>query len=162
MKKLTILFIISCICSMLNSITFLIEGNIPAFVGWFTTGLAICLLSTIVGGWNGPKARYEAEIAKYKRDLLESMARESIANKVLSNKREEITRLTRWHDPNEEMPDNNHCVLIKISDGQQERIYIGSREGDVWIADGGNSFHADPASSIGFDGVIIGWREIHE
>lgn len=74
----------------------------------------------------------------------------------------EHTELTRWHDPKEEMPDNNHCVLIKISDGQQERIYIGSREGDVWIADGGNSFHADPASSIGFDGVIIGWREIHE
>ena len=162
MKKLSILFITSCICSILNSITFLIEGNIPAFVGWFTTGIAICLLFMIVGGWNGPKSRYETEIAKYKRDLVESMARESIANRVLSNKREEITRLTRWNDPNEEMPDNNHCVLIKVTDGQQVRIHIGSREGDVWMADGGFLFHTNPASAIGYDGVVIGWRKIHE
>lgn len=70
--------------------------------------------------------------------------------------------LTRWYDPKEELPDNNHCVLIKISDGPQERIHIGTREGDVWMADGGFLFHADPASSIGFDGVVIGWRPIHE
>lgn len=75
---------------------------------------------------------------------------------------EQHEELTRWHDLKEELPDNNHCVLIKIADGPQVRIHIGSREGDVWIADGGFLFHADPASSIGFDGVVIGWREIHE
>ena len=70
--------------------------------------------------------------------------------------------MTRWHDLKEELPDNNHCVLIKIADGPQERIHIGTREGDVWMADGGFLFHADPASAIGYDGVVIGWREIHE
>lgn len=159
MKKLTILFIISCICSMLNSITFLIEGNIPAFVGWFTTGLAICLLSTIVGGWNGPKARYEAEIAKYKRDLLESMARESIANKVLSNKREEITRLTRWHDPKEELPEYYKAVEIKHRRSGLIRISTawmsaGDAGGYLWTIDGTNVLVNAKN--------VIGWREIHE
>lgn len=70
--------------------------------------------------------------------------------------------LTRWHDPKEEMPTENLCVLIKTTDGQQERLYIGSREGDTWMADGGYVFVTNPASVIGFDGVVIGWREIHE
>lgn len=75
------------------------------------------------------------------------------------NQREE---LTQWYDPKEELPDDDHCVLIKIADGPQERIHIGSREGDVWMADGGFLFHTDPASVIGYDGVVIGWRPIHE
>lgn len=70
--------------------------------------------------------------------------------------------LTRWYDPKEELPDNNHCVLIKIADGPQERIHLGTREGDVWMADGGFLFHTDPASVIGYDGVVIGWLPIHE
>ena len=156
MKKLTILFIISCICSMLNSITFLIEGNIPAFVGWFTTGLAICLLSMIVGGWNGPKARYEAEIAKYKRDLLESMARESIANKVLSNKREEITRLTRWNDPQEVLPKECKDVEVKTDKGKVSvcNMDLDERGHRFWNVSRTNYMIPDAN--------IIGWRKIHE
>lgn len=155
MKKLTILFIISCICSMLNSITFLIEGNIPAFVGWFTTGLAICLLSTIVGSWNGPKACYEAEIAKYKRDLVESMARESIANRVLSNKREEITRLTRWRDPKEELPKDDSDVLVKTTLCAKYRIAF-------YKANGARNYHWHENNGALDDDMVIGWRPIHE
>lgn len=107
-------------------------------------------------------ARHEAEISAYKKAVKEGLQRENIAQSIIVEKRKEITRLTKWHDPKEELPDNNHCVLIKIADGPQERIHIGSREGDVWIADGGNLFHTDPASVIGYDSVVIGWREIHE
>lgn len=89
MKKLTILFIASCICSMLNCVVLLIKGNWPAAVGWFVAGLAVCLLFIIICEWNGLKARYEAEIAKYKRDLVgRGTPRESSANKYLSNKRD--------------------------------------------------------------------------
>lgn len=70
--------------------------------------------------------------------------------------------LTRWYDPNKEPPDNNIYVLIKATDGQQERIYLGSQEGDVWMADGGYVFTTTPESVLGFDGVVIGWRPIHE
>lgn len=87
---------------------------------------------------------------------------EDLIQAYLAGAEDKRKELTRWHDPKEELPDNNHCVLIKVADGPQERIHIGTREGDVWMADGGFLFHADPASSIGFDGVVIGWREIHE
>lgn len=75
---------------------------------------------------------------------------------------DERKELTRWRDPKKELPDNDHFVMIKITDGQQERIYLGSRAGDTWIADGGYVFHSNVASVIGFDGVVVGWRPIHE
>lgn len=107
-------------------------------------------------------AHYEAEISAYKKAVKEGLQRENIAQGIIIEKRKEITRLTKWHDPKEEMPTENLCVLIKTTDGQQERLYIGSREGDTWMADGGCVFVTNPASVIGFDGVVIDWREIHE
>lgn len=75
---------------------------------------------------------------------------------------DEHKELTRWRDPKEELPDNNICVLIKATDGQQERIYLGSREDDIWMADGGYVFTTTPESVLGFDGVVVGWHPIHE
>ena len=71
-------------------------------------------------------------------------------------------KFTRWYDPNTEPPDNNICVLIKATGGQQERIYLGSREDDIWMADGGYVFTTTPESVLGFDGVVVGWRPIYE
>lgn len=156
MKKLTILFIASCICSMLNCTVFLIEGNWPATVGWFVAGLAVCLLFMIIGGWNDPKARYEAEIAKYKRDLVESMARESIANKVLSNKREEIARLTRWHDPKEVLPKEYKDIEVKTDKG---KVSVCNMELDE---KGRRFWNVSRTNYMIPDVHIIGWREIHE
>lgn len=52
----------------------------------------------------------------------------------------EREELTRWRNPNEELPENNSCVLMKVSDGEHERIYLGARQDDVRMCDGGYSF----------------------
>lgn len=105
---------------------------------------------------NSEPAEPQCRVSEYK-DVIKGIYESAICQLILQ--REE---LTRWRDPKKELPDNNHCVLIKITDGQQECIYLGSREGDAWMADGGYVFHSNVASVIGFDGVVIGWRPIHE
>lgn len=70
--------------------------------------------------------------------------------------------LTRWRNPNEELPENNSCVLMKVSDGEHERIYLGARQDDVWMCDGGYSFCQNAEECLGYDGVVIGWRPIYE
>lgn len=160
MKKLTILFIISCICSMLNSITFLIEGNIPAFVGWFVSSCALVLLHMIFGGWQKLKAGYEAEIAKYKQDLDESQEREKIACKAVAEKREEITRLTRWHDPKEELPEYIKIVEIKYEAFGKIMMAVAFRLGDLWSSK--NKWCIDGTRACIDHENVIGWREVHE
>lgn len=48
MKKLTILFIASIICSMLSCIMFIVEANFPAALGWGVASYAITLLFLVV------------------------------------------------------------------------------------------------------------------
>lgn len=74
----------------------------------------------------------------------------------------EREELTRWRNPNEELPENNSCVLMKVSDGEHERIYLGARQDDVWMCDGGYSFCQNAEECLGYDGVVIGWRPIYE
>lgn len=159
MRKLTIIFIAATICSILNCITFLVEGNIPAFAGWFVSSCALVLLHMLFSGWQKLKAGYEAEIAKYKRDLDESWEREKIACKAVAEKREEITRLTEWNDPDEELPEYYKVVEIKYRISGLSRISIawisaGDAGGYLWTIDGTdvlvNAKH------------VIGWRPIHE
>lgn len=58
----------------------------------------------------------------------------------------EREELTRWRNPNEELPENNSCVLMKVSDGEHERIYLGARQDDVWMCDGGETVEV-----VGYD-----------
>lgn len=52
--------------------------------------------------------------------------------------------------------------LMKVSDGEHERIYLGARQDDVWMCDGGYSFCQNAEECLGYDGVVIGWRPIYE
>lgn len=96
-------------------------------------------------------AHYEAEIAKYKRDLDESREREKIACKAVAEKREEIARLTKWNDP-KVPPVRGKNVLVKYTVGTDPEEYftMGSYLGCIWEVDAQIVTH------------IIGWREIHE
>lgn len=71
--------------------------------------------------------------------------------------------LTRWHDPKEEPPKNNVCVLLKVVDQlDNETIYLGSREGIEYMTDGGLVFGTDfdNESMPDMNVKVIGWREI--
>lgn len=63
--------------------------------------------------------------------------------------------LTRWNDPEEDMPEPNHEVLTKWrwKNGSGEIISVGGFDGEEWDA------HAIIYPEL-FD--IIGWREIHQ
>ena len=158
MRKLTILFITATICSILNCITFLVEGNIPAFAGWFVSSCALVLLHMLFGGWQKLKTGYEAEIAKYKRELDESREQEKIACKAVAEKREWIAQPTKWNNPfAKDMPKDN--VLVKyIAVGYPNNPYYtrGWREPfGRWNCE--NKLATDQPR---FE--IIGWRPIHE
>lgn len=74
-----------------------------------------------------------------------------------------IKELTRWHDPKEEPPRNNVCVLLKVVDQlDNEAIYLGSREGGEYMTDGGLVFGTDfdDKSMPDMNVKVIGWREI--
>lgn len=69
--------------------------------------------------------------------------------------------LTRWHDPKEEQPENNVCVLIKVADKfGNSAIYLGSREGNEYLTDGGFEFEIDCNDESSSEMKIIGWREM--
>lgn len=74
----------------------------------------------------------------------------------------EHERLTRWHDPKEEVPEDSQRILLKVTDGKHERIYLGSLCEGLWEADEGMVLTDDARHVLGFDGVVIGWREIYE
>lgn len=157
MRKLTIIFIAATICSILNCITFLVEGNIPAFAGWFVSSCALVLLHMLFGGWQKLKAGYEAEIAKYKRDLDESWEREKIAKDVIAEKRKEIARLTKWNDPNKP-PQHEKRVIVDAVLPNGARFVTGG-----WYAI--NEYPQGWSVDIDrvFENVsVIGWREIPE
>ncbi|WP_138265308.1 hypothetical protein [Alistipes shahii] len=72
-------------------------------------------------------------------------------------------KLTRWHDPKEEPPRNNVCVLLKVVDQLDNKaIYLGSREGVEYMTDGGLVFGTDfdDKSMPDMNVKVIGWREI--
>lgn len=98
---------------------------------------------------------YEAEIAKYKQDLDESRERENIACKAVAEKREEITRLTRWRDPKEELPDDDRDVLVKTT-------LCGRYCIAFYKANGARNYHWHENNGALDDDMVIGWREIHE
>lgn len=156
MRKLTIIFIAATICSILNCITFLVEGNIPAFAGWLVSSCALVLLHMLFGGWQKLKAGYEAEIAKYKCDLDESREREKIACKAVAEKREEIARLTKWNNPKEVLPREHQDVEVKTDKGKVSvcNMDIDERGRRFW-----NVSRTDYMIP---DVNIIGWREIPE
>ena len=114
------------------------------------------ICKTCVWRINREPAEPQCSVSEYK-DVIKDIYESAICQLILQ--REE---LKDWRDPKEGLPDNNICVLIKATDGQQERIYLGSREDDIWIADGGYVFTTNPESVLGFDGVVVGWRPIHE
>lgn len=98
---------------------------------------------------------YEAEIAKYKQDLDESRERENIACKAVAEKREEITRLTRWRDPKEELPKDDSDVLVKTTLCAEYRIAF-------YKANGARNYHWHENNGAFDDDMVIGWRPIHE
>lgn len=68
-----------------------------------------------------------------------------------------------WIPVEDELPEENVCVLLKVADElDNEAIYLGSREGDEYMTDGGLVFGTD------FDNVsmpdmnvkVVGWRPI--
>lgn len=69
--------------------------------------------------------------------------------------------LTRWHDPKEEQPENNVCVLIKVADKfGNSAIYLGSREGNEYLTDGGFEFEIDCNDESSSEMKVIGWCEM--
>ena len=72
---------------------------------------------------------------------------EVIKNTIVSERAE----LTRWHDPNEEMPEHRKQVLVK-TDTENHDVAYYSDNVDGWIANDG----------IYNTAQIIGWREIHQ
>lgn len=69
--------------------------------------------------------------------------------------------LTRWHDPKEEQPENNVCVLIKVADKfGNSAIYLGSREGNEYLTDGGFEFEIDCNDESSSEMKVIGWPEM--
>lgn len=99
---------------------------------------------------------YEAEIAKYKQDLDESWERENIACKAVAEKRKEITRLTRWNDPQEELPQERRDVEVKTDKGKVSvcNMSLDERGRRFWNVS--RTDYMIPNANI------IGWREIHE
>lgn len=67
-----------------------------------------------------------------------------------------------WRNPKVDVPEDGQRILLKATNGQIERIYLGSMCEGLWEADGGFVFTDDVPRVLGFDGVVIGWREIHE
>lgn len=70
--------------------------------------------------------------------------------------------MTRWCDPKEELPEEGQRVLLKGYDGRCTNVFLGSFSCGVWTTDDDFVFHTDADSVIGFDGVVTGWRPIHE
>lgn len=68
---------------------------------------------------------------------------------------------TCWIDPKEEQPENNVCVLIKVADKfGNSAIYLGSREGNEYLTDGGFEFEIDCNDESSSEMKVIGWREM--
>lgn len=65
----------------------------------------------------------------------------------------ERAELTSWHDPKEELPEENTTLLIKTNENGVECIYLGCLSYGEFLGDGGFVFPIDSVS---------GWREIHE
>ena len=70
--------------------------------------------------------------------------------------------MTRWCDPKEALPEEGQRVLLKGYDGRCTNVFLGSFSCGVWTTDDDFVFHTDSDSVIGFDGVVTGWRPIHE
>lgn len=68
----------------------------------------------------------------------------------------EHAELTRWHDPNEEMPEYAEVVEVKYKALGKIMISTVCRLGD------GNSWYIDGTDRRINPLSIIGWREIHE
>lgn len=104
-------------------------------------------------------AHYEAEISAYKKAVKEGLQRENIAQGIIIEKRKEITRLTKWHDPKEELPEYYKAVEIKHCGSGQTTISTawlsaGDAGGYLWTIDGTNVLVNAKH--------VVGWREIHE
>lgn len=100
-------------------------------------------------------ARYEVEIAKYKRDLNESWEREKIACKAVAEKRKEIALLTKWNNPKDKLPPDDREVLCMIDCCYNTYLILKHNDLGWWMlaSNGGRCVCA-------FE--VIGWREIPE
>ena len=99
------------------------------------------------------------EILPARAGYLVSLERRGFVNGARYMRKE----LTRWHDPKEDPPRNNVCVLLKVVDQlDNEAIYLGSREGVEYMTDGGLVFGTDfdDKSMPDMNVKVIGWREI--
>lgn len=88
MKKLFILFMASGICSMFNCIMLLVEGDLPAAIGWFVASYATLLLCMILRGISRPErlergeyespSRHQEDDPTVKKELTDSTCKESL------------------------------------------------------------------------------------
>lgn len=105
-------------------------------------------------------AHYEAEVAKYKRDLDESREREKIACKAVAEKREEIARLTKW---NEVETDKDGLATFKALDAIFDRLPClikDNQSGEIELIDYDNA--SEWRGDIERKPSCYRWREIHE
>lgn len=70
----------------------------------------------------------------------------------------ERVELTRWHDPNKELPEDMIPVLVRYG-------HIETRKAVVWLMvtpDDRRVWNVDNTDQVILDKDIIGWRYIHE
>lgn len=74
--------------------------------------------------------------------------------------------LTCWHDPKEELPPNDACVLCKVTGcAYTEYLVLNWYNGRWWFYipySLNNVFDSDNDTWREFNGEVVGWREISE
>lgn len=68
---------------------------------------------------------------------------------------DEREELIRWHDPKEELPKDNHDVLVKTTLCARYCIAF-------YKANGARNYHWHENNGPIDDDMVIGWRPIHE
>lgn len=83
----------------------------------------------------------------------------------IAGAKSEREELLRWHDPHNELPEQNKLVLLKTDEG----IYTGSWWGGIEFGVYGNGFSRGlirdkikESEDDGYTCRIISWRHIHE
>ncbi len=72
------------------------------------------------------------------------------------------TELTRWHDPQKELPQKDVPILCKVEEySESEYLVLRWYRSRWWIFCTSDELDGEGFCKV-FDGFVVGWREIHE